>query len=269
MRHESQTLSLTQRDLPPAVGRSANLARGFSLVDLLVSIGVMALLISVLLPSLVSANEMARRAKCASNIRQLGLGVQMYAYDFADMVPQSKFNTLLAGVRGEDAEQTIYLRIDGEDWRDVEGNRQFRGVSWDGLGILADKSYADAPHVYYCPSHEGEHPYSKYKDVWMEPRGSIAGNYQYRIFDRANTRLGRFKPSMTLIADGMKSVEDYNHRVGNNMLKADLSVSWFSDTDGLVMAILAGRGPAGTSIEDAWRHLDQQTPVEGPSSGNN
>ncbi|MFM9956516.1 MAG: DUF1559 domain-containing protein [Phycisphaerales bacterium] len=239
------------------------------MVDLLVSIVVMSLLVAILLPSLVSANEMARRAKCASNIRQLGLGVQMYAYDFADIVPQSRFNDLTGANRGSEGEQTIYLRIDGDDWRNESGDRVFRGVSWDGLGILAKHNYADAPHVYYCPSHQGEHPYSKYKDVWTSQTGSIAGNYQYRILEAGKSRLGNLKPSMTLIADGMKSADDYNHRVGNNMLKADLSVQWFTDTDGYILELLSGRGPAGSSIEDAWRHLDQSTPVDsGPAGAN-
>ncbi len=262
MRHGSSDSTLRQRACPPAMGGSENGRRGFSVIDLLVSIAVMGLLITILLPSLTSANEMARRAKCASNIRQLGLGVQMYAYDHSDLVPQSRFNTLTGDGRGAESAETIFLRIDGEDWRNFEGNRRFRGVSWDGLGTLAVNSYADAPHVYYCPSHEGEHPYTKYKDVWTAPKGSIAGNYQYRIF-KGNARLGNLKPALALIADGMKTPDDYNHRVGNNMLKADLSVTWFSDHGGELIETLRN---AGGSVEDAWHLLDR--PVEDRPSGN-
>ncbi len=233
--------------------------RGFSVIDLLVSVAVMALLITILMPSLVSANEMGRRAKCASNVRQLGLGLQMYSYDHADVVPPSQFNAMTsASGRGDESSDTIYLRIDGNDWPGEIG-RLGTAVKWDGLGILAQSNYADAPNVYYCPSHTGDHHISRYRDLWIETRGSIAGNYQYRIPESANSRLGRMKASQTLIADGMRVQSDYNHKVGNNMLKADLSVQWFTDVGGTVYEMLSrdanDRRPGG--LGPVWHTLDQ------------
>jgi len=65
--------------------------KGFTLIELLVVVAIIALLISILLPSLSRARELAKRAVCASNLRGIGQGNHIYSNDNSESFPQHYF----------------------------------------------------------------------------------------------------------------------------------------------------------------------------------
>lgn len=248
--------------------RGARRERGFSLLDLLVSISVMVILMAILMPAMRMAHESARRVRCLSNVHQIGLAVAMYTDDYQGALPPALFDEEPAQAghaRGATSQaapnNATPTNEDGADTMFV----RYRSPSpfsndplWDGLGILIGSHYLNHPGVFYCPSHHGEHPFDDYSSEWTSGGGTIAANYQYRI-PAGLTRIGDIDRKITLVADGMRTLRDYNHVIGNNFLKADLSTGWFSDIDGAVANALPETPRVtntGPSHNNPWLPMD-------------
>lgn len=234
--------------------------RAFSLIDTLVSMSVVFVLITLLMPSLRNAQEMARRVVCASNLRQITIGVALYADEQGGVLPPSVFLRPqgVFGSRGIQSDEMVTLRLDNP----------FGGLfgqEWDGLGFLYSAEYLPAPKLYYCPSHAGEHRYSRYESVWGG-QGAIVGNFHYRgVGPNGTSILAAIEPSTSaILADGLRRQSDFNHRHGINVALVDLSVRWLPDPHGDLKRLLptastssaSGSAEGNAAVQQAWRWID-------------
>ena len=226
---------------------------GFGLIDVLVSIAVIALLIGILLPSISGVREAARRVVCGSNIRQIGLALQFYADRSGGQLPPSVFLPDAFIRERADVEKMVVVRTDPSDMY----SRPWDG--WDGLGILYHSGEINAPKLFYCPSHRGAATFDRYADRWAGRRGEIWSNFHYRGSGPAGvTRIDAIPQRAAIVADALLPGETLNHPGGFNVLRAGLSVGWYDDAAGRVSALLASEedDKPGETVDRAWRMLD-------------
>ncbi len=243
-------------------------SRAFSLVDVMVSIAVIGVLVSLMLPALSHIRESTRLIICQSNLRQIGLGIGQYADEWDDYLAPSQFfgpNAPLSQLpnNGIQLSQMMTLRTPASG---KEGTQR-----WDGLGLLYSTYQLSAPEIFYCPSHYGEHSFQRYALDWRVEEPALVGNYHYRgEGPNGAKRLRSVEPVRSaLVTDGLRTSRDVNHRIGMNVLRADLSVSWFGDTQSEIANMLAAAGSSEPTtnqvMTSVWRRIDN--PYLSPGGG--
>ncbi|HUB24410.1 MAG TPA: prepilin-type N-terminal cleavage/methylation domain-containing protein [Tepidisphaeraceae bacterium] len=94
-------MRIKRREAGVAAGRCCTARRAFTLVELLVVIGIIALLISLLLPALNKAKQEANLVECSANLRSIGQLCQVYAAENNGYLPYGHLNSPWGGPKGD------------------------------------------------------------------------------------------------------------------------------------------------------------------------
>jgi len=129
--------------------RHVNPTAAFTLVELLVVIGIIALLIAILLPSLNRARETANRVKCASNLRQIGQAMLLYAGENKGHYPRTYYTP---GAPLTDA-ASPFVQLGAGAASPFGGTKGFVGTNNVAAAIfLLMRTQDVTPEVFLCPS---------------------------------------------------------------------------------------------------------------------
>ena len=265
-------------------------AHGFTLVELLVVIGIIAVLVALLLPALSKAREQAGRTQCLSNLRSVGQMLNLYANQYKDQVP--------VGFSGPAGGSKIFQNnyfLSRRSSAPSDGT----SVRYVGLGLLfpANLIAEGEGRAFYCPAFlDDNHQYDVPTNPWPPSENTCRSSYSIRSSDPTSTlppgrqgvmwaTSGSFgpmteastaEPTRMMRLSKLKNcaiVSDINssptrlvvaHKKGLNVLYANGGAKWVhrdvveKDEEGVIMDDLSGFGVNKNPLVDRlWKRLDQ------------
>jgi prepilin-type N-terminal cleavage/methylation domain-containing protein/prepilin-type processing-associated H-X9-DG protein len=190
MRRQTKLTNVTRQE---RLRRSA-----FSLVELLVVIGVIAILIAMLLPAMARAREQAKTVQCMSQLRQIGLAFNNYAVANHGKLP---------------AWSAVHFYPVDTPFQNTPNAPDYAGPGWPVLLAPFIGQKPDGP-IYNCPSYPGDEPRINYfiGARWMDKQTPLLRTMP----------LSRIKNSTRFILSGdCSAAEYYPPPVGSDVTPQD------------------------------------------------
>jgi len=212
---------------------------GFTLVELIVVIGVIALLVALILPAVQSARESARRAQCGNNLKQIGLGILNYESTFG-CLPPGRFKTYdprYAGPNPPCSSTIIDKSYEVFILPFVEQGALYNAINQNLTIVGAENStlHSSSVSIYACPSDPTSGDPRDLKANALAPYGLVdpPGGRQAMVFTSYAACTGSFE-SLALPLRANQCRPDPIARQQNNGCFHDMSpVALASSSDGL------------------------------------
>lgn len=160
--------------------------KGFTLVELLVVIAVIALLMAILLPALSRAKEQAKRVLCGHDCKEIGIAVMAYVSD-TDLLPfYGGRDPTYSGTFYDDTssdESTIHPYVAYRDDVRYPGGK----LVPHRLACLWERKYIEDPKIFYCPSNmNATYKYASY----IRPAGTNESSLWGTLWQAYNQVMG-------------------------------------------------------------------------------